>query len=271
MIITSFCFGPSFAFQVTTTIGREEMFKRLNLVIVFILLLSYGLNNVIADERVSDVPETWLDSLTANSWKMKRDDLCSYKMKMVTHVKKKDGEEMYSETEYLLVNIIDGVEMKPIEIDEFGNVLDEEKAKKSKKAKDDKDKESSPLAPFKEDNRMNYSFELLEPDEFGNPRFKYYPVKKLKKGFLGTVTIDSTNWVTLNIQGEPIKKPKMIKEMTMNVDYVPVEGGRFRMDKMAVDVYAKMLLISSKIRSETYFYDYELAETSEENAITTSN
>ena len=246
---------------------------RASLPFVAVLVFTLGFTPQSHAANKDAVPTAWLDSLSANLWRIKTDGVLSqFRIHSVNRMVKKDGEMKDENEQWQLVNIASDGTRTFHTTDAQGNILPDDKPKVVKPettedsdslahVKEDEDNNVNisvaPLDPVKLKYRSNHRFTLLPSPGNGLVKFAYEPIDKDKGGFDGEATIDTTTWLPVNVTGYPIPLPnKRIKQMDLSIDFEKWGKGYAFPAHVTSHVTAKWLLLTFRMVSTQDFVDF---------------
>lgn len=216
--------------------------------------------------HATDVPDTWLDSLEVNLWRLKSGmDVQSYRVLTIEQKLDKHGEPKDSDTTYFLVEIGDSRQETYHQTDSNGTIL--KRNVRVMEHQDNDQEETSnknqatlrldPFDPIKAKYRDSHRF-WIEKDTIDSQLvIGYEPLENAETGFAAHMTIDTTKWVALRIEGAPVPFPKGVKDMHLDLNFELIENGEMRMSYTDTRVYAKFLLLKFRMRIQERYFDYK--------------
>ena len=191
-------------------------------------------------------------------------DVLSYRILTVEQKLDKHGEPKNSDTTYFFVEVGDNRQETYHQTDSNGTILkrnvrvmehqdnDQEVAENENQATLRLD----PFDPIKAKYRNSHRFWIEKDTTDSHLIIAYEPLEDVETGFAARMTIDTTKWVALRIEGAPVPFPKGVKDMHLDMNFEPVEDGKMRVSCTDTRVYAKFLLLKFRMRVRERYYDY---------------
>ena len=212
-----------------------------------------------------DIPQAWLDSLEVNLWRLKSGmDVLSYRILTVEQKLDKHGEPKNSDTTYFFVEVGDNRMETYHQTDAIGTII-----KRNVRVMEHQDNDQEvtgnenqatlhldPFDPIKSKYRNSHRFWIDTKDAIGHPIIAYEPLEDVETGFTARMTIDTTKWVALRIEGAPVPFPKGVKDMHLDMNFDSNDKGEMRVSQTDTRVYAKFLLLKFRMRIQEQYYDY---------------
>jgi hypothetical protein len=222
---------------------------------IFVLLIGLLLLSSVSEargENQSDVPESWLDSLVANEWRIEnKGRFSSYRMKKIETLLKKSGEIKKSDTSFILVKIDpDGVQERFL-TDEAGTVIE------SMDENQQQNHTGEPLKAVHLERRSGYRYHYETTEAENCVRVVCKPNDDSDNAIFMAIEVDTTQWIIRSLEKVPSPLPDKLKELTLKIDYVPYEEGRARPASLRSNAHASVLFMNIYVRIEMEFFDYQ--------------
>ncbi|MBD3165164.1 hypothetical protein GF324_01050 [bacterium] len=215
-----------------------------------------------ASEQGRTVPGAWLDSLSVSVEQM-RDltDRSSMKIESTTHKIDKQGEvkeELMSM--HMWVEVLPDGTRKMWEIEPDGTRVKDEPQEVIEPG--ERDNEPRPLSVFSSKYRDRFAFVVTDRDAYGNPVVSVEPREKPGEDeftFTGSVTVDTTRWVPVRLQGTMTPLPDKVKELEIDAYFGEDENGYWHQKEVVSKGVAKaMMVITVRFRTVQRMYDWQV-------------
>ena len=162
------------------------------------------------------------------------------------------------------VEIEDGVtkDIKQEVIEQYKRIVERDNKFRAER-KEKKENEFDELIPFNEKRRAGFEFKRLNDDTlYERPVFVIETVAKEKDIdlFEGKYYIDKKTYDVLKAQLKPPKKPKLVKEMSMEVEFQVLPEGNFMLKRVKARVDAGLLFVRLRAIEEEEYFDVKILD-----------
>ena len=227
--------------------------------LTFVLLCSlFAVLAARAQMTGGSLPQTWLDSLEANSWRMEgMSKISGYRVKELSEELNSDGEVKESETKFYQATVSDSGKEERSECDSTGNLLPVEQKPKGQAKESVTISQEPPLKLFDKERQEKYDYKFAGGSGEGSCRIDFERKPGSNSGYSGFAVVDTASWTITRLSLTPHPFPdKRIREFNMDLQFEPDSRGYMLMKRLSTSARGKYLIFRFAMRTTQDYYDF---------------